>query len=171
MCAPQLAVAGVAAAAQYKMAVDQARFQQKAQDRNTDIAYSQAVRSANTSNMALAARREERALADAEAKRRLGRETEQRRGQASLGGAGRSLGTVLTDLAAQQSNARAGIDRGYDFFSQQSDRDARQIQERARSRSLGQYSIPQPSLALPLISFASSAAVSSYIDKSFPIAE
>jgi hypothetical protein len=169
MCAPALAAAGIASAAQYKMAVDQARFQQKVQDRNADVAYSQAVRSANTSNSALAARRQERAFADAEAKSRLTRESEKLRGQASLGGAGRSLGSVLTDLAAQQSNARAGIDRGYDFFSQQSDRDARQIQERARSRSLGQYSIPQPSLALPLISFASSAAVSSYIDKKFPL--
>ena len=168
MCNPALAVAGLSAAAQYKMQRDQASFQQKVQDRNADIAYSQAVKSANVSNSALAARRQERILADAEAKRRLDRDSQKLRGQASLGGAGRSLGSVLTDLAAQQSNARAGIDRGYDFFSQQTDRDARSIHERARSRSLGQYSVPQPSLALPLISFLGSHAVGSYIDDKFP---
>jgi hypothetical protein len=169
MCNPALGLAAVSAAATYKMQRDQASFQQKAQDRNADVAHTQAVASANTSNMALAARRQERALADASSKSRLVRETEQRRGQASLGGAGRSAGAVLTDLAAQQSNARAAIDRGSEFFAQQSDRDAKAIYERARSRSLGQYTVPQPSLALPLISFVGSEAATSYINKKFPI--
>lgn len=159
----------VTAAAQYQQQKKQADFQQKVQDRNAEISNRQAVKAANTSNKALAAQRQERALADADAKGNLNREVAKAQGLARLGGAGRNTGAILTDLAAQQSSARARIDRSSDFAAQQSDREASVIRERARGRSLGQYSIPQPSLALAAINFAGSAGVGSYIDAKYPL--
>lgn len=167
MCTASLGIAAVGAAANFQQQRQQAKFQQKVQDRNATINNQQAIKAANSSNQALAAKRTEQALATAAAKENLNREVLKARGVARLGGAGSSVGAVLSDLASQQATASARIDRGADFALQQSDRDAAAISERARGRSLGQYSIPQPSLALAAINFAGSKGVTSYIDKTF----
>lgn len=160
-------IAAVGAVAGHVASQKQAKFQQKVQDRNSDNSNKQAIKSANSSNEALAAARQERALSDADAHRSLSRQVANARGTARLGGAGRSTGAVLADLAAQESSGRARIERSSDFAAAQSNREADAIHERARGRSLGQYAIPQPSLALAAINYAGSKTVTSYIDKTF----
>jgi hypothetical protein len=164
MCDPTggLATAAVASYLTYEEARSQAKFQQRVQDTNADRAHKAAVRTANSQNLALAGKRQEQQLRTSAQKDHLTRETQKARGLARLSGAGRSMGAVLTDIAAQQSSGRARLDRSQGFFDAQSGREAEAIAEKARARSIGQYTVPQPSLALAAVSFANSSAVQNY---------